>query len=247
MNNMTPSLKSFFTPFLVCLGICAYAQRDSVRVKIFSTSPQAEQQPAVSRHYEDKNYLRFNPYLIARGTFTVGYERNLHDKHALAIDAGPTYRDFLYEGLILGQDDEESAGSDASVKLGQYVDLSYKFYPMDYGEFDEAFYMSAGFIYRDYNVTAPVEYSANGSDLIVRDADAGYTFTETYLKLGYVSESWALDGVVWDVYFGVGYRNITRQTHEIIDLPTGGSILATGEEKKSVPCVYLGIKYGFSW
>src|SRR5687767_14344637 len=133
MSNMNPSLKLFFTTFLVCLTVCVYAQRDSVRVRVFSTEQQADDQPVVRRHYEDKNYLRFNPYLLLRGAFTVGYEIILHDKHSLGIDAGLTYRDFVYE--TLRDDDGEGFGDDdAKIELGQYVDVSYKFYPKDYGE-----------------------------------------------------------------------------------------------------------------
>lgn len=242
MNNMNPSLKLFFTTFLVCITVCAYAQRDSVRVRVFNPN---QDEPVVTRHYEHKNYLRFNPYLLLRGAFTIGYERILHDKHSVGIDAGLTYRDFFYE-TINDDDSEGFGGDDAKIELGQYVDVSYKFYPKDYGEFDEAFYLSPGFIYRTYNISIPFEYF-NGTDLVLSDVDAGYEFTETYLKIGYLRESWAFDGIISDVYFGVGYRNATRQTYEEVELPSGGYGLKTGQEKKSAPSLYLGVKIGFTW
>jgi hypothetical protein len=204
---------------------------ESIKVKVFDDSQSyfepGKREPIV----KDLNYIRFNPYLLLRGAFTLGYERVLSYKHAVAVDAGFTYRDYLYEGLTV-MDDEGSA------ETGYYADFSYKFYPKGYNNF-EGPYLSPGLITRKYNVTNEVYLNNDYQDI-----DASYGMTEMYLKFGYVYESWYLDDVVIDFYTGLGLRNISANKYTIESYSNNTEYVKEYTESKQVPAVYLGFKVG---
>jgi hypothetical protein len=223
---------SFLIVLFLSAGSSAVAQEDS--------KPSRTASPV---SYEDRNFVRWNAYLVARGAFAVGYERALADKHAVTIDAGLTYRDFVYEAKHDGLFDD----SDVDVRVGHYLELAYKFYPNDYEDFDDAIYISPGFITRGYNITRDVEYY-NGNDYSTQPVDVGYNMTEAFLRFGHVRESWVLDGVFYDLYFGFGYRLITSNSYELTNSQIGpGEEIVSQHETKGVPAVYLGVKLGFTF
>jgi|GEM_PF-4227365 len=234
----------FLFVFFAGIQTACWAQRDSIRVRVFSGTQQLPV-PEVNRNYDAKNFIRFNMYLILRGAFTVGYERILSNKHSVAIDAGLTYRDFLYESFI-GED--FLTDSDTKVGIGNYFEISYKFYPKDYGDFDEAIYISPGFIKRSYDLSTDAEYY-NGNDYSTENVDVGYGMTEAYLRFGYLRESWIFDNVFMDAYFGIGYREITANSYELMDSPLGGGAeqVVRNRETEGVPALYAGAKIGFTF
>jgi hypothetical protein len=242
---MNPSrLLPFVVISFVLFQTPAFSQRDSVRVRVFDGTDQ----PATtySSSYDDKNYLRMNLYLIARGAFVLGYERILHEKHALSIDAGFTYRDFIYE--FASRNEEDFAFEEAQVKVGHYVEVGYKFYPKDYQDFDEAVYLSPGFISRAYNLTQEVEYTNASGNYATRDVDFSYAMNDVFLKLGYVAEGRLLDDLIMDVYAGFGYRQLSSNSYELIESQTGsGDVLQPTTETKNAPAIYLGARIGFTF
>lgn len=208
-------------------------KRDSIRVRVFDGSGnEVETTPKVKPVYQDRNYINVNPYLWARGAFVVGYERILHPKHAVVVDLGATYRDFIYE--YLKNDDLP----DAKVKTGHYVGIAYKFYPKDYDDFDGGFYLSPGFISRAYSM----DYKTD--DDLESYVDGSYSMTEYSFKLGFTRESGISDDIISDIYFGVGSREVTRHYYEI---NSATNIAEPTKEVKRVPAVYFGVKIGFTF
>jgi hypothetical protein len=244
IKNM--NLARFVTFSLFVLIFCqfrVFAQRDSVRVRVFDGS---EQPPTTySSSYDDKNYLRMNLYLIARGAFVLGYERILHNKHALSIDAGFTYRDFIYE---FATNDADFEFEDVQVDVGHYLEIGYKFYPKDYQDFDGTVYLSPGFISRAYNISQEVVYNNNAGNNVIRSVDVGYGMNDAFLKLGYVTEGRLLDELIADIYVGFGYRQTKSNSYEVTDNTSGsGQELRTYEKIKNAPSIYLGARIGFSF
>jgi hypothetical protein len=200
---------------------------------------ELQRPPKVKPVYSDKNYLGWNLYLLGRGAFVLGYERILHPKHALNIDVGLTYRDFIYEGI-----NTETLES-GSAKTGHYVAASYKFYPKDYSDFDGGVYLSPGFINRSYSVSYDVTYN-NGVSSRTTKVDGSYSMTEYLFKMGYVRESDWFDDLISDFYIGVGSRSITRNTYDVVSTGNVDKIV-TGTTTKRVPALYVGLKIGFTF
>jgi hypothetical protein len=235
------TLKNFlcYTPLVVFIAVGqAFAQVDSVRVRIFDGT----EQPLPSEANFDKNFARLNYYLIARGALTIGIERILHDKHAVTLDAGLTYRDFIYE--ILFRDDFAFDGVD--VKAGTYVEVAYKFYPRRYHNFDGGLYLSPGFITRNYNISSDVNYYDNSnyrSQKVAKD----YGMREAYLKFGYVAPGRSYDDLIIDYYVGFGLRYLTSSSYEIRQIGSGSQRIVPTEKTESVPAMYIGIRVGLAF
>lgn len=216
-----------------------FAQSDSIRVRVFDGT---EQQPTSTAHY-DKNFARLNYYLLARGAVTLGIERILHDRHAVSVDAGLTYRDFIYE-IMFDEGEFEFEGVD--VKVGTYLDLAYKFYPRRYHNFDGEFYLSPGFIARNYNIAQNVTFH-DGTISRTQKVDKGYGMREAYLKFGYVNPGLFFDDLILDYYFGFGLRDVQSKGYEIQDAVSGGQRIVPTEKVQSLPAIYMGIKIGFAF
>lgn len=193
-----------------------------------------------SSQINEPNYVKFNPYLIARGAFTVGYERSLHPYHSVEINGGVTYRDFIYEFAKL--DTDYFNDYETTVKIGYIIDVAYKFYPKTNDYFDGP-YLSPGVLLKKYNIQHEVPYSFTSNSKLV---DAGYSMKELYLKFGYAYESWFYDDLIIDAYFGFGVRNIRKNDYEIRDATQhrNEEILSFTTET-NVPAIYLGLKLGF--
>jgi hypothetical protein len=204
---------------------------ESIKVKVFDDSQSYFEPGKREPIIKDLNYVRINPYLAIRGAFALGYERVLHYKHAVAVDAGFTYRDFLYEGLA-------DMNFDGNVQTGYYADFSYKFYPKGYANF-EGPYLSPGLITRSYNITKDVYLNSGYQNI-----DVGYNMNEMYLKFGYVYESWYFENVIIDFYTGLGLRNISANKYSIESRTNNTQYIKEFRERKQVPAIYLGFKIG---
>lgn len=236
----TPVIFALFI-FTLVPNIPALAQRDSVRVRVFDgTGNELQRPPKVRPAYNDKNYIGWNLYALGRGAFVLGYERILHPKHAINVDLGLTYRDFIYEGI------NTETLETGSAKTGHYVAAFYKFYPKEYSDFDEGLYLSPGVINRSYSVSYNVDYY-NGSSTKTAKVDGGYSMTEYLFKMGYVRESYLFDNLIGDMYIGVGSRSITRNTYDVVTDNFGAEKITTAKETKRVPALYLGFKIGFTF
>jgi hypothetical protein len=231
---------------LVCINVfLAQAQSDSIRVRVFSEPSHDNTEAPLP---EDRNYIAINPWYLARGAFTVAYEEVLQEKHALVVTGGLTYRDFMYEFLgndFGGADEGEVEG--VTVRIGTLYDIAYKFYPNGYNDFD-GIYVSPGIVGRSYKTSKTVTYYNSSGDEVSADVNTSYKMNEAYIKFGYISESWLIDGMITDIYFGVGMRKIFSHSYELEDNSTGsGQFLSMGNKTKQSPCLYLGVKIGFSW
>jgi hypothetical protein len=227
------------TTFLLLISSdFAFAQRDSIRVHVFNgTEPVTS-----STNYFDKNFIRLNYSLIARGAFTIGIERILHDKHAVTLDVGLTYRDFIYEFSF----DEGIDFENAEVKAGTYLDVAYKFYPGRYHNFDGEFYLSPGAITRNYNVFQHVDVY-DGSNYRTEKVDKSYSMREAYLKFGYVSEGRIFDDLIVDIYCGLGLREVRSNTYEIQTANSGTEKVVTMKDIQSLPAIYAGLRIGLTF
>ncbi len=224
---------------ILLISSFAFAQQDGIKVKVFDADEvKSEYSTKRKGILGDLNYIKINPYLLARGAFTIGYERILHPKHAVEVNAGLTYRDYIYENFEAFDSDYQS-----TVNVGHIIDFAYKFYPKFYNDF-EGLYLSPGFLIRNYNIEKEVYYTYNETKIV----DGGYSMKETYLKFGYVHESWWIDDLILDTYCGIGMRNISSMEHEIIYGVNGKSDeMVNFLKKSSVPAIYLGVKIGWSF
>jgi hypothetical protein len=220
-----------------------YAQRDSIRVRVFNAS-ESDYIPK-SLAIDQQNYVSINPYLLLRGAFTINYEQVLTPRQSIVLAGGLTYRDFIYE---LGNSLDDGIDFEGvQAKVGTYYEVAYKFYPKGYDDFD-GFYLSPGIIGRSYSLSKQIEYTGSTGSNIKNNVNVGYKLNEAFLKFGYVSESWMFDEIITDFYFGVGMRQGTFNTYELIDNSTSsGQYIVTGKKGKVSPCVYLGVKIGMSW
>lgn len=236
----TPVIFSVFALILIST-FPVLAQRDSVRVRVFDGSGEELQRPSkVQASYDDKNFFGWNVYLLGRGAFVLGYERILHPKHGITIDAGLTYRDFIYEGY------NDDLFDEAEVKVGHYVAASYKFYPKDYNDFDGGLYLSPAVANRAYSRTNTVSYYYNGTNSKTAEVDVGYNVTEYSFRMGYVRESF-IDDLIADFYMGVGGRQITSNSYDVVTDNGGVQRIVATKDTKKLPALYLGFKIGFTF
>lgn len=244
--------KSLFCMLTVSLMIVSHAnaQRDSIRVRVFDGSGQEFEAATPKTISSDKNYVNFNPYLLLRGAFVIGYEHMLHDKHSLGVEAGLTYRDFVFEfGDAAFEDDDSNKFGREGVKaeVGRYLSVNYKFYPKDYNDFDGGLYLSPGFISRTYKMNYEVEYY-DGLSYRYATINGNYSFTDYSFKMGYCRESWFFDDVITDIYFGAGARKRVVNSHEVVQSSlTSDETIVRTSETTNVPALYLGIKIGFTF
>ena len=193
-----------------------------------------------------KNYLCFNTMLIFRGILSFGYERVLTDKSTLMANFGLTHRDFIYE--IWGNNQLDLLDRTTKSSIGYFLDLSYKFYPNDFDDFN-ALYFSPGIAYKKYNLKAIDQYGKGSS--ISQELNVGYTMTEGYIKIGYMYEAFLFDDVTVDAYFGFGYRSINQNTYEEIpSADLNNSRQYTLQPKTitiNVPAIYLGTRIGIGF
>lgn len=221
--------------FLLTIADFSSAQDGSVKVKVFdgTTTPQSD-----ANKYDAKNYLYINPYLLPRGILSLGYERVLHEKHSILAELGITYRDYIYE--TANDIDAGFFGDNSSkVRVGKYLQVGYKFYPTGIDDFDGGFYISPSFMLRNYNLTDNIEFY-NGKTYVPAMVDMSYSMNELALKFGFCRESWLLNDLISDLYFGVGSRTITSHGYTT----TSNFVLVPTTQIVHKPALYLGVKFG---
>ncbi|MEI9920895.1 MAG: hypothetical protein WDO14_19185 [Bacteroidota bacterium] len=164
------------------------------------------------------------------------------DRHAVSVDVGLTYRDFIYE---LSHD--LYGVKNVTVKVGTYLDVAYKFYPNRYHNFDGEFYLSPGVILRNYNIFQDVGYY-DGIVTRTQKVDVGYGMREAYLKFGYVTPGRMLDDLIVDYYIGFGVRQVRSEGYNTVDTGFGGAQkIVTTETFKNSLSIYLGLKVGYAF
>ena len=263
--------KIFSVILALFLSVDAFSQ---VKVQVFDGNNSVDADKKTEKNYSlnDKNLISLNTYLLGRGIFALSYERMLTPMHSLAISAGMTYRDLIFETF---QKDEISPSnsngynyiskSGTKSGAGYMFDVNYKFYPKSYDDF-EGFYLSPGFIYKHYSYSDKFEqsslsgntynsnntYSSGNSKTI--EQPVTYNLSELSLKFGYMYESWWYDGLIIDFYCGFGYRTANITSYEVQkisdpNVPQPNSSyysyqLSPSTSTIAYPCVYLGAKFG---
>lgn len=238
--------------FVLFLG-SSFAQ---VKVQVFDGNETAPSSDKNNGYVGDKNLITFNSYMLPRGIFSLGYERVFHSMHSLNINAGLTYRDFIFEAFNESKYNFLSGARDRTVKANFMMEGNYKFWPKHYSEF-EGPYLSPGFAIKNYTMTDKIDASAlynYGSTAVSGvEQEVSYTMTEVYAKFGYMYESWWLDDVIVDIYCGFGLRNVQLDYYTIEEIPQSSSYSYTNtathkvvpqSTQLSVPAVYLGAKIG---
>lgn len=263
--------KTILPVLFIFFSIASFSQ---VKVQVFDGNNGADADKKTEKNYSlnDKNLISLNTYLLGRGIFALSYERMLTPMHSLAISAGLTYRDLIFE---MFQKDEiypsnESSGNYISKMgtrggAGYMFDVNYKFYPKSYDDF-EGFYLSPGFILKHYSYSDKFEQSSlagytynsgytysSGSSKNV-EQPITYNLSELSLKFGYMYESWWYDGLIVDFYCGFGYRTANITSYEVQKIPDPSAPqpnssyysyqLSPTSSTIAYPCVYLGAKFG---
>jgi hypothetical protein len=221
--------KTFFFLFLIVSATKLFSQqKDSTKVIIYEPFKSGRTIDPKKDIKIDKNCLKWNWSLLARGVFAINYERLITHQLTYQLGVGLTYRDFMYE---LGQDGETyDDGYNVNVKIGPYVEGSLRFYPSE-GDL-EGFYLSPYIRYRNYNVEKKMEDNYY---------TAGYTMTDIGFNIGVQREVW-YTGIMVESYFGVAYR-YREADQPYVDYGTT-TVVVQDRTKKWIPAITLGFVIG---
>ncbi len=176
-----------------------------------------------------KNAVKWNWSLLSRGVFMLNYERELKPWISLEVGAGLCYRDFIYEGmedLWMYEGDESST---AIIKPA--FETRVRLYPFLLDDM-EGFYCSLGYINRNYGL------ETDWNDVIY---ESSYKFNESQFLVGWQYESFWIDNILADFYFGIGLRNYKLKTYDE-EYINGSSSYLLNEKDGSKPAFYMGWK-----
>jgi hypothetical protein len=179
-----------------------------------------------------KNAVKWNWSLLARGVFMLNYERELKPWVSVEAGLGLCYRDIMFEGMdeFLLQDNVMYS-DEATAVIKPAVEGRVRFYPFQLNDM-EGFYCSLGYLNRNYQTETAIEQETY---------ETTYQFNESQFLIGWQYESWWLNNILADVYFGVGLRGYETSTYES-QYANGSTDYVRVDDKGSKPAFYLGFK-----
>jgi hypothetical protein len=185
-----------------------------------------------------RNILKWNLGLIGRGCFAIDYERVLGNSFTIELEGGITYRDFIFELLVLESDPEVMLFGE-NIKASFMAGVGLRYYPnSDY----EGFYFSPVIRYRNYYSDS--EYDANGSP---EKYNTSYNMTDIGFIIG-GQEDWGWSDILTDFSFGISLRHFNY--YENTEIYDNQSYQFLGYDSKLVsknlPAVIFGYKIGFT-
>ena len=225
MNHSKIILSLIFVVFT----INSFSQtKDSTRVFIYEPFKSGQTIDPKKDIKVNKNCIKWNWSLLARGVFAFNYERLISSQLSYELGAGLTYRDYMYE---LGQGNDDFIDGSSKVSLGKFMEGSLRFYPKE-GDL-EGFFVSPFIRFRNYNIETILE------DI---NYSAGYKMTDIGFNIGVQREAW-YTGIMVESYFGVAYSyRVADQPY--VDNNGTTSLVIQNKSNKWIPIFTLGFKIG---
>ncbi|RZL30942.1 MAG: hypothetical protein EOP00_35715 [Pedobacter sp.] len=199
-----------------------------------------------SRKTKNKNLVKLNPLLIGFGELPFYYERRIHPMFSVEAGIGPTISNELTLGLAYGENNINLFPDNIESQLGFTFKSGLRFYPNGKRDFPEGLYFSPELRYRVFKYGL-LQGDNTGFETSIKDLKAS-DFDFVMLG-GYQLESFLLDDLYVDYYFGVGIRN--RRVEAVkslgIDPNTNLESFTFALYKKQLPFISGGFKLGVSF
>jgi hypothetical protein len=240
--------------FILFVSICLLSKGQTIHVfKPNDPNQSSVETPAHkdSMRMQDKNCIKWNWSLLARGVFQINYEIYLAGNLTAELGAGITYRDFEFEFTkTLGNSNADSIqqfnGSSSvygTAGIGYSGEAGLRYYLSKYDNM-EGMFLEATVSYRSYSFpnSTYISQEINTPSSFV----PGYKFLDEQFKFGYCASHWWSD-VITEFYVGVGIRNMTANAfvytmpNYITNTPQAVGLTF----KETYPQPILGFKLGF--
>lgn len=213
--------------FFCMVLICNIVTGQNSTVVVFDA--EDAQEVNIEKETVLKNAMKWNWSLLSRGVFMLNYERELKPWISLEVGAGLCYRDFIFEGIDESEFYDLNESSTAIIKPA--FESRVRVYPFLLDDM-EGFYCSLAYLKRNYAFENDVD------DVIY---ESSYRFNESQFLVGWQYESFWIDNILADFYFGVGLRNYKTKSYDE-DYINGSASYLLNEEDGSKPAFYLGWK-----
>ncbi|MBI2271571.1 MAG: hypothetical protein HYU69_14600 [Bacteroidetes bacterium] len=172
------------------------------KITVFQPSQPIPVNRVDSARFVDRNLVKWNYSLLARGVFLLNYEFYISDKFTGEAGVGLTYRDIVFE--MMKEGNFLDYGTPVVHLCGE---AGIRFYPKDFDNF-EGIYLSPMVSYRSYSFEKATNNNTVSSGN-VNGFKPGYNFLDFQFKFGFQYESlWNLD-ILGDFYVGFALRNAT--------------------------------------
>lgn len=180
----------------------------------------------------ENQIMKCHTFLLVRGAFVLGYERNLNDAFSLEAQLGMTYRDFLFElmhdGVGFGEGMEENIESFG----GPYLGLAGRYYFNHV--FSEGGYIGAVVRNRNYHMKIKTD------DALLTRINLNYQMTEFGVFLGYQYEGYYTDAI-YELYIGPA---ISWARYDSFSTTNPGEI-EVSRQNVQYPVILFGFNIGF--
>lgn len=220
-------MKKIFTLVLALVWQLSVAQNTTVTV----FDAEDAEEVVIKNESVLKNAIKWNWSLLTRGVFMLNYERELKPWVSVEGGLGLCYRDFMFEGMGDVWQSSEVFDETSCTIIKPAIEGRVRFYPFQLNDM-EGFYCSLGYLNRNY-----------GTETMIDDVayESSYKFNESQFLIGWQYESWWLNNILADFYFGVGLRKYKTSSFEE-DYADQVTVYVLNEKEGSVPAVYMGFK-----
>ncbi len=192
--------KTVLTTIVALFGVLSVFSQDEYIVIEKSKKPRKEK---TIRFNNNIGEIKFTPTQLVVGEINFSYERRVSDKTSIELSAGPTIsnisvgsRDFYYY-----QDPFYGGGyAYQTTGVGAFVELGYRFYPLDKTEALNRFYLSPVLKYRLKNFGVK-DGAGILQDRIGKDEVVSFAFNVGYQL--WMSEKFSMD---FFTGLGIGYQ-----------------------------------------
>jgi len=213
-------------------------EKDSIKIVIYDPF-NANQTIDVKEDLKyDKNLIKWNIGLLARGAFEIDYERAIGDKFTIEVGVGVTYNDWMY--FAINQMYDFSDATD-KYKYGALFTAGLRFYPNSVVGFD-GFYISLPFRYRNYLSTREITYYIDNGIYNNQEYTTTLNNNHKHTEFGFIIGSQT--GNSWDVtldyYFGIGISSLEK-TYPVSNYNAPPVQMHSNSIK---PVIYCGFRIG---
>lgn len=239
---------------LILVTFLATAQKDSGTTTVITFDDNKTFDDYRTSNNFARNVIKFDPYAILIGDYSVYYERTLNSKWALELGLGITRQDFL-RGLfgIFEEDDNSDLQSSANTtyNTGNTYKLGVKYYPGAFAP--EDFFIQAQYAFREYKETYNFDDIYDFEYLPTNNMDGSRINNELRLCVGTASFLGNSDHWMGEYFIGTGVKFM--QIDEVMSRPSG-LFNSGGQEIQEIYmqtnevtkfAFYLGWKLGYAF
>lgn len=247
-------IRTIILIFSILLSVSVVGQKDSGTTTVITFDDSKTFDDYRTSNNFARNVIKFDPYAILIGDYSVYYERTLNSKWALEIGLGITGQDFL-RGLsgIFEEDgnSELQSSSNTTYSTGSTYKLGAKFYPGAFAP--EDFFIQAQYAFREYKETYNFDDLYDFEYLPTNNMDGSRINNELRLCVGTSSFLGNSDHWMSEYFIGTGVKFM--QIDEVMSRPTG-LYNSVGQEIQEIYmqtnevtkfAFYLGWKLGYAF